>query len=136
MFAFAFVGIAAGGGPQVTLAASYTVDSVNNPSATATFTLESDGDIISDVNGSPPVDEGDWLSPKASAPGSFECRMVTVSGTVSTGTVDSWLALSSDRTWTVSASGTTKSFTGTLEIREGSGSVLDSATVTLSADGS
>jgi hypothetical protein len=65
---------------------------------------------------------------------SYEARLVTTTGTLSSGTADSWLALSSTRSWDVSQNGLgTKVFTGTLEIRVG-GVTKDTASISLTAD--
>jgi hypothetical protein len=127
------------GMPRITLAASYThtQSEVTPTDATVSFTLESDGDIVVDDDFGSSLDIGDWIDPKGAAGGAYECRMSTVSGTVSTGTVGSWLALSSSRGWsktrTSDAAGT-DTYVGTLEIRRTADAVvLDSATVTLNA---
>lgn len=115
-----------------------TLDSTYNPTSTgsgvqsADFGLESDGDVI--VNG---VDVGDWLSPKSAAPSLYEVRATVVSGSVSTGTTGSWLALTSTRSWTrvdTDNNGSSQVCVLTIEIRYNGGSVLDSSTVTLTAN--
>ena len=82
-----------------------------------------------DVGGS------EWAAVESASVGdAYECRMVTGTGTTTTGTRDSWLAMTSDREWTVVQSGNgTKAFTGTLEIRLAAGSTLDSAAISLTA---
>lgn len=105
--------------------------------ATATFRLESDGDIAySNADGSLVVDVGDWIAPTALAGGDYECRLTNVSGSPTTGTIGSWLALSATRTWTLTR--TTlggNSYSGTLEIRRTSDSVvLGTATLNMTAD--
>lgn len=68
----------------------------------------------------------------------YEGRATAVSGTVSTGTVGAWLALTTSPEWTVtrSAPGTVKDATITVEIRLAASpfTVLDSALISLSAE--
>lgn len=82
----------------------------------------------SDVGG------GEWAEPESATVGdTYEVRMVTVSGTLSSGTADSWLALTSDREFNVQqTSNGSKAFSGTLEIRR-NGVVLDSGSISLTA---
>ena len=122
------------GGDQVQLS-NVSVSSTGAGSQTATYTLESDGDVMSDSSIFGPVDEGDWVTPKASAPGTYEARATLDSGDTPTGTLNTWLALTSNRAWSL-----TQSTVGsqqaelTIEIRKGSGSALASATITLYAE--
>ena len=94
------------------------------------YGLESGGDIR--VNSSAPSDVGDWISPKAFAPGAYECRATLNSGTLSSGTTGSWLALTSTRTWTCA---NTASANLTIEIRNGSGTTVASGTVIIVGGG-
>jgi hypothetical protein len=125
------------GTPRITLAASYTLTrtEISPTDSTASLTLQSDGDVETFDNFGT-SDIGDWIDPKGAAGGAYECRMSTVSGTV-TGTTGSWLALSSSRAWsktrTSDAVGT-DTYVGTLEIRRtADGVVLGTSTVTLNA---
>jgi hypothetical protein len=121
-------------GDRITLS-GVGVSSTGTGTQTATYTLESDGDVITATTPGGSVDAGDWIVPKASAPSDYEVRATLVSGTLSTGTTGSWLALSSNRTWTLQqvVVGTATQVTLTIEIRKGSGVALASATVTLDA---
>ena len=76
-----------------------------------------------------------WVTPTARAI-DYEAKVTLVSGTLTSGTVGSWLALTADRTWYAHANaGGYKSCTFTLEIRRaGVATVLDSATITVTAD--
>lgn len=127
--------IAASGGPRVSLADGTTTSS-GLPNQTATYTLEADGDIITATTAGGSVDAGDWISPKAAAGGNYEVRATVVSGSVSSGTTGSWLALSSDRTWTRSrVTSGTDTVVLTIEIRRtGTTTVLATCTRTLVAD--
>ena len=103
----------------------------------AAYQLENDGDIrhLSTSGGN--SDEGDWVRPKSSAPGSYEVRATLNSGTLdgSSDATGSWLALTTSRDW-----GVTRSTVGTntaellIEIRKAGGPVLGSAVIGLSAN--
>lgn len=74
------------------------------------------------------------------APGDLECYMQHDSGTAPSGSaVDTWLALSSDRTWTLTQSVPTSpeaatTFSGTIKVRNAvTGEELDTAPVTMSS---
>jgi hypothetical protein len=124
------------GGDRISLS-GLTISAIGSGGAqTATYTLESDGDVIiaTTVDGS--LDAGDWISPKASAPSDYEVQATLNAGTLTSGTTGSWLALSSNRSWTLQrvTVGVATQVTLTIEIRKGSGAVLASATVTLDAE--
>jgi hypothetical protein len=91
-----------------------------------------DGDIITN-EGFGNIDSGDWISPKTSAPGSYQVNVTLISGTLSNGATG-LQNLTTSRSWSVSrfAPGI-KSCQFTLQILL-SGTVLDSTTVTLSAE--
>jgi hypothetical protein len=122
-------------GDRITLS-GVGVSSTGTGTQTATYTLESDGDVITATTPGGSVDAGDWIVPKASAPSDYEVRATLVSGTLSTGTTGSWLALSSNRSWTLTrvVVGVADQVELTIEIRKGSGATLASATVTLDAE--
>lgn len=62
---------------------------------------------VADVGGSP----NQWADPPSATIGdAYHVRMLTTSGTLTAGTADSWLALTSDRTFE-----NTQTFLGTLE---------------------
>lgn len=118
----------------VTLAASYTAVRVRvGATAQSYFTLESDGDIIRSLSNGTAQDEGDWISPKSAAPSDYEVRATHTggdSGGYGGAALDTWLPLSSNRTWTVTqATEGIREAQLTIEIRKGSGSVLDSTVV-------
>ena len=125
---------AAIGGDQIALS-NVSVSSIGAGSQTATYTLESDGDVMSDSSIFGPVDEGDWITPKANAPSDYEARATLDSGDTPTGTLGSWLALTSNRAWSLTQSTVgNKQAILTIEIRKGSGATLASATITLEAE--
>jgi hypothetical protein len=99
--------------------------------ATAGYRLNSSGAAQKSTGGAYSDITNQWLL--TGAAGDYECKFAEVIGTVSTGTVDTWLACSSTRTWTVTASlGTEKECRGTISIRDAvTGDVLDTATISL-----
>ena len=101
-------------------------------SATAGVQFQSDGDIIA-TSGTPSASLGDWIDPKGSAPGLYEIRATVTSGTLSSGTANTWQALTSSRTWSITSTNTkiTQIF---FEIRDSSGAILDDGTITLELD--
>ena len=125
---------AAMGGDQIGLS-SVAVSSVGSGSQTATYTLESDGDVITATTPGGSVDAGDWIAPKASAPSDYEVQATLVNGTLFSGTTGSWLALSTSPSWTLKQIivGVADQVELTIEIRKGAGATLASATVTLDA---
>lgn len=126
---------AAMGGDKISLS-NVTVVSVGAGTQTATYTLESDGDVISATTDGGSVDEGDWIDPKANAPSDYECLATLNSGTLTSGTTGSWLALTSNRSWSLQkiSIGQATQVDLTIEIRKGSGATLASANVTLDAE--
>lgn len=118
---------ALGSGPTFTVAANTYTDPVFG---SGSYSLESDGDIV--VHSSTPADVGDWVTPKAFAPGAYECRATLNSGTLSSGTTGSWLALTSTRTWTCA---NTASANLTIEIRDASTTVVATGTVIIVGGG-
>lgn len=76
----------------------------------------------------------EWASTEAATVGdSYEARLVTISGSLTVGTADTWQAISTDREYNVSVAGVgAQLFTGTLEIRRGA-TTLDTAAISLTA---
>lgn len=126
---------AAMGGDRISLS-GVAVSSVGSGSQTATYTLESDGDVVTATTPGGSVDAGDWIDPRASAPSDYEVRATLNFGTLSSGTTGSWLALSTSRSWTLQQIivGVADQVELTIEIRKGAGAALASATVTLDAE--
>ena len=128
---------AAMGGDKIALS-GVAVSSVGSGSQTATYTLESDGDVVTATTTLGSSDIGDWIDPKASAPSDYEVRATLNSGTLNVGSsaTGSWLALTSNRSWGVTQIivGAADQVDLTIEIRKGSGATLASATVTLDAE--
>jgi hypothetical protein len=107
---------------------------VASGTAVSTYTLSSTGDINRTVNTNT-TDIGDWITPKSAA-ANYECFATLSSGTLSSGTTGSWLALTSSRGWTRNRSTTgTSTAVIVVEIRKtGTSTVLDTATITLEAN--
>lgn len=125
-----------GSRPNVTIPTTFlaSAETINPSNPTAQFQLENDGDINATNTTNSVVDRGDWISPKQQM-SQFECRFHVTSGSLGSGTVDTWLNLGTTRTWTVgrTSDGTT-TVVGTLEIGyAGLNTALKSCTVTLQA---
>ena len=126
---------AAGLLPRITLSPqTITHASGGLLSATAGYGLYSDGNAKQTVGATVSTLEA-WIDRVANV-GDFECRATLVSGTLTTGTTGSWLALSADRTWSrTSSAGSTNTTVLTVEIRRtATGVVQASVTITLIAD--
>ena len=130
-------GIAGASTVQITISNVTTTNTRAGTAATAKYELQSDGDIYrSSANANPDVYVGDWIEPRASAGGGYECKVTINTGSLTTGTSGSWLALSSTRTWTiVQGSMGSGNVNFTVEIRQvGSSTTLDSAIIDLTAE--
>jgi hypothetical protein len=121
--------------PRAQLPATINVTSAATTPSTATslLRLTAGGDIERTINAAN-TDIGDWLVPKAGMT-LYEARLVTVSGTLSAGTTDTWQALSSNRAYSVQRNTIgVSTFVGTLEIRRtGTTGPVASSSVTLQA---
>lgn len=134
------IDVMAGGdnGVVVTLSVvpgGYTRTELSPTDADCTITYSTNGavSITDDFSSS-----GSWRSPNETGIGSgFWIRWTNTSGTLSSGTAGSWLALSSSRSFGVLFTGTngTKTCTGTVEIATDSGgsNVVASGSVTITA---
>lgn len=124
-------------GPVITLA-NATITGIGATPSTATYTLESDGDIVKDEHGVS-ADLGDWIVPRANAGGDWEvmCTAVPDSNiTVGSSARGSWLALSSNRAWICQRLTVPGTNTETLTIqirRAATGVVKATCTITLNA---
>jgi hypothetical protein len=99
----------------------YSSDVTVTANTNGTLTVVGNGNIfIGTITPNP-----GYYSPTTAAIGSnYQIRITPTAGSFSTGTVNSWLTISSARTWTVSTN-FTKSVTFTIEIRNtASGTVL------------
>lgn len=97
--------------------------------ATATYRLDPDGDGEEEITraGSLPnlISNFDWTLPNEADFGDdYEVRATSVTGTLSSGTLGSWLALSSTREWSLSSSGSIENASISVEIRRSSDNVV------------
>lgn len=104
-------------------------------SANAEYRLGSDGVAYTRTGTNSYTSVGNWCTPTSLA-GDFEVLATPTTGTTSSGTTGSWLALTSTQTWAVTANiGATKSCTMTVEVRRvGETTTLDTATITFEAN--
>ena len=114
---------------------------VSPTDCTAGFRLGTDGKIYTTVTSGIYTEAVgvQWLDPKDPVQADlYECLATVTSGTLTTGTAGSWLALTSDRTWTkdrTSDVAGTDTCIFTLAIRQiGTTNNLASATITLDAE--
>jgi hypothetical protein len=131
------------GGDKVTLSGEATFDSRTSPTDSyARIRIDNDGNVYESADSGSPsysqVDTAtDWLRPAGNAPGLYEVRFTSATNTptFATATEDTWHSLSSgDFTIYNSETGIgTKATTFTIEIRHNGGSVLASASYTLTA---
>ncbi len=120
------------GGPRIQLSnASDTQFAFSPNSASVSYTLNTNGNVSTESDGV----IGQWIVPQVGM-GSYEARATLNSGSVTSGTTGSYLALSSTRAWGILRSSVGNTSAGlTIEIRRiGSATVLATATVTLSAN--
>lgn len=99
----------------------------------ASYGLRNDGYYL--INGTLVDSEHQWIRNVLAAPGSYEARATLVSGALYSGTLNTWLALTTTREWAVRTSGFPADYQSaqlTIEIRANS-VVLDSATIILEA---
>ena len=115
------------GGPKVAISGQ-TLVAVSGVPANIYYQLSTDGDVdIRDQTRTLAIEQ--WIAPASAAPGSYECRATLNSGAISTGTTGTWLALTTNRAWQLITDGSANL---TIEIRNAAGTVLSSATVTMS----
>jgi hypothetical protein len=123
-------------GDQITIS-NVNIDStvVDPGTAIARYELQSDGDIERTVS-STTSDIGDWITPKINM-ANYEVRATLNSGDTPSGSaLNSWLSLGTTRNWALieSGAGSSSSCSLNVEIRRASdGTVLDSATISMSA---
>ena len=113
----------------------YNIVVTDNAIATATITYYSNGDVTHSNAASGQL----WFDPTSTGVGdNYEIYVSVTSGVTPTGTLNTWLALSSNRTWSVTdtiSDGTARSTTLAVQIRDvATETVQDTATVTLTAN--
>jgi hypothetical protein len=129
------LGIGTVGGSGVFLTQFLSTNSAigTGGSSTVTITANTNGTLTvvgngSIIDGSVTPNPG-WYSPTTTAIGSsYQIRITPTAGSFTSGTVNTWLTISSARIWTVSTTGV-QSVDFTIEIRDTSaGTVLASTT--------
>lgn len=108
--------------------------------ATITVTFESDGNITKTEGGVGPTDIGDWLSPK-SGMSNYSIKATLTSGTPDVGSdvTGSFLALSSDRSWSITRTNNTAGadvvvLAISIALTANTANVLGTCTLTLTAN--
>lgn len=113
-----------------------TKTKTDGTAATASFTFNTDR-TVKDQDGANL--DAQWITSGYTV-GNYSIRVTVNSGTTPVGTLNTWLALSSARTWSLTdAAGAagTKTCSLKVEIKENAtGTILDTATYTLTADSS
>lgn len=92
---------AGGGGGAVVALADQDIGAFDSGAAAATYALNSNSSIVATTSVVGPLTIGNWVSPSSAAPGSYECRADISFGSVSGSATGSWLALTSNRSWSV-----------------------------------
>ena len=114
-----------------------SIDGFGTSSAGAWYYLTSGGVVqgSTDFNGINPYFIENWVTPTSQA-ANYEAFVTVTSGSLNGGTTGSWVALSSNRSWYIQSTVTgLKTCVFTVQIRRiGTGTVLDTATITLNAD--
>lgn len=127
------IGTVGGSGVFLTQFLSTNSEIGTGGSSTVTLTANTNGTLTVVGNGS--IIDGDitpdpgWYSPTTAAIGSsYQIRITPTAGSFTSGTVNTWLTISSARVWTVSTTGA-QGVDFTIEIRDTSaGTVLASTT--------
>lgn len=131
---FSTLGGAGGGGGTVVSLADQSIFDGNSGGASAGYNLLSTGGILSETSFLGPLPIGEWISPTSAAPGLYEVKAEILSGSGVSGTIGSWLALTSNRQWSVGL-GAPGYASAVIEISiRLSGVVLTTCTVTLTAE--
>jgi len=122
--------------PTLNASAEQFLFGVGSSQATASFSVNADGSC----GGADTFSPGSWITPVGGAyGGSYWVKVDISSGSVTTGTTGSRLALTSGQTWTVTTTGTgvvrTKQAIGTIEIWDAAslGNLKASGTFNLTA---
>lgn len=122
--------------PGLNVSAETVLYNVGSDQATASFYLNSDGSCTGEISFNP----GSWITPVGGSYGGSYWAIVTLtSGTVTTGTTGSRVAIGTGIGWTVVTSGTgairTKQAIGTIQIWNAAsgGTMVASGTFNLSA---
>ena len=112
-----------------------TVFAAGSTSQSAGYRINTNGFVFEVINGTSPSLQ-QWVSP-SSAGGGYEVFVTLTSGSVSSGTIGSWVATSGSPLWTRVAAtvGTTQIVELVMQVRAtGTGTVLDTWSVQLEAE--
>lgn len=130
--------IAGASGPLVRIG-DVIVAASNSGGVSASYSLRSSGDLFYSNTGGSLVDQGEWIFPKLGM-SQYDVRVSLSGDALASGTADgvTWENLGTNRTWTLTAGvSQVKNTTLTVTIRHSaSGVTVDTATITLEADGS
>lgn len=104
-------------------------------SANTEYRVAADGKVYSRTGSGSYTEIETWCTPTGEA-SNYEVLVTVTTGSLSSGTAGSWLALTSDRAWTrTAASGSNQLCIFTVALRRvGTGTTLDTAAITLEAD--
>lgn len=133
------IGAAGGGGSATITVAAQSIQgfTVSPTTASATYRLNTNGSVYQKINAGAYtlVSVGpNWCVP-ASQASNYECYVTLISGSGVTGTLNTWLALSTTRDWTVSQSAVGfKSASLSVGIRRIGGTSITANTVDLYAE--
>lgn len=121
----------AAAGDYIGLVNTTATDTNHGGTASASIAVNSTG-TVTGTN----VSTYDWVLPHANA-GNYEIRATIFSGTLTSGTTGTWLALSASRTWNKQSTGTDATCVLTMELRiAATGLIVKTVTFTLNALGS
>lgn len=130
--------IAGAGAPLVRIE-NASVFASNSGGVSASYSLRSSGDLFYSNTGGSLIDQGEWIKPQLGM-SQYDVRVSLTGDALAAGTADgvTWENLGTNRTWTLTAGvSQVKSATLTFTIRHSaSGVTVDTATITLDADGS
>lgn len=124
-------------GPRVSIADLSVSDVTFSPTnASATYQLTNAGVINRITVSGRTTSPGNWIFPTSAAGANYEARATVNSGSLTSGTTGSWIALSSSRSWTLDQTSVGAiSCNLTIEIRHATSlAVLDTASITLEAE--
>lgn len=115
---------------------TYTDTTFDPGTAGVTLAINSNGTLVVTGTNAGTLDSYNWITPTTGST-SYYVRATLIGGSFSSGTTGTWLALTSNRTWTVTQSGAgTKTANATFEIASDSGgtNIVASAGIILTAD--
>lgn len=130
------VGSAGGNDPvsEIALTNQAVID-FNTGTASASYILDNDGKAYAVTSVAGTIELEQWCTPAANA-ALYEAFVTMTYGTLTSGTVGSWVTLGSDRAWTLALGAPGEDVAGfTVGIRliGGDGTILTQATIDISA---